>query len=1003
MTCQFPAAPPKFSRVPTVRTGDSAQATALRDAVKLGPEKILNPARLAAGGGIKAERPIMVLLAAGKGTRFGQEPKCAQLVNGVPLARHSIAAFQSFSSSPVICVVGYRHEQVAAALGGDNVYLLSENPAGGTAFAVYEAFSMAELERENPVVIVSMGDRIVPASVFRRLCQTHLGGVREADLTFLSAIYEPPRNRGKGRVIRDADRRVLGIVEQKDIDGIADEKVRQSLDGLTEGNCPLYAIRARTLRRHLEPLSNANAQRQYYLTDIIESLRRRGGEIRTITTTVAEPEYDLLCSDVTRPMDLALLEGVLKSSAGPGKPGVPGVEQAAALIRADRPSGQAVSIARQLEELVEAARKLGFKPDQPVAIGISGGRLRIAFMHPDMGRFFGPAWQMPTGACDATGREQIVVLMQASEDRRIHLTPTNPEFQEKICSIPADIDCMYPGTEVADWYTYEGFGTRMAENLLLSLGYFTDEEVRARRKRRQPLPPASLWVSASMRRPFSLVGNAIASMRTVRTGTLGAKVQSALGRETFRGLRIVSAGDIPRGGFSSSSAVTVATKNAINALFDLGVPPDMLVHLSCQAEYGTGVRAGSLDQATEQKGRAGQGTLISSNPKDNYRIIATYPVPAARFQVVFPYSVDRDRAAWSWSAGVYSDQSRPGRQTTGEMRKMTGKAAELAAILLRLPLEQDFFKLLEDDFVRDGTLGAANRRWVGEVLRKIPLLISQAELKERVEAHRSWHVDQLAEVEKLDPSAAAEKTNTTFDSLFAGWRDPRLRRRRANAEAVEETGVPLRAMAAYLFCEAAKNFHLIRHPDDWIQWVSRSQWGDRAFAIDPARLPDKAAMMSALDWEKGLSGPALMERWLERFGAEPFDFNRGLQDSDLAPDCCPPLHLFEGTNFFRGLALLDLAEAMLKRAFGSDAVAVRVNAAGQGDFFQVHVDSTQARIEAVKEFIRAAFYRRFGLSPEQEFVEPHPGGGAVGINLKRFDQLPDLVRALDRVSAGAGS
>ena len=41
---------------------------------------------------------------------------------------------------------------------------------------------------------------------------------------------------------------------------------------------------------------------------------------------------------------------------------------------------------------------------------------------------------------------------------------------------------MYPGVDIADWYTYEGFGTRMAENLLLSLGYFTDDELEARRQ-----------------------------------------------------------------------------------------------------------------------------------------------------------------------------------------------------------------------------------------------------------------------------------------------------------------------------------------------------------------------------------------------------------------------------------------------------------------------------------------------------------------------------------------
>ena len=989
--------PPKVCGVSTQSASSDGKSAKLRDAATLAIEKLLDPQAAAKGVPVKPDSPTLVLLAAGKGTRFGQEPKCAQLVNGIPLARHSIEAFRCFSPSPIICVVGYRYQQVAAALGDDNFYVRSENPAGGTAFAAYEAFSIPDLERQNPVLIVTMGDRIVPGAIFRRLYETHMASPREADLTFLTAVYEAPKNRGKGRIIRGADGKVLGIVEQKDIDAIPDEKLRKSLDDLTEGNCPLYAIRARSLRARLEDLSNDNAQRQYYLTDLIEVIRREGGEIRTISTTLAEPEYDLLCSDVTRPMDLALLEGVLRSAARSDAAEGAEVEETAAIIRAERPAVQTASIAMQLEELAATGPKLGFKPDQPVSIGISGGRLRIAFMHPDMGRFFGPAWQMPTGAGDPAGREQIVVLMQCSEDRRIHLTPTNPEFQEKICSIPADIDCMYPGAEVGDWYSYEGFGTRMAENLLLSLGYFTDGELQKRREQAQPLPPSSLWISTSMRRPFSLVGNAIASMRTVRSGSLGGKVQAALGRENFTGLRIVSSGNIPRGGFSSSSAVTVATKNAINALFDLGIPADLLVHLSCQAEYGTGVRAGSLDQATEQKGRAGQGTLLSSNPQDNYRIIGTYPVPSERFHVLFPYSVDRDRAAWRWSANVYAAEPDTGRQTTGEMRKMTGKAAELAAILLQLPVEQDFFKRLESDFVQDGQLGSESRRWVADMLRNTPLLITQEELRETVERHRQWHTEQVAEVEKLDAAAAAKKTDTTFASLFAGWRDPVLSRAISTGRFVEERGVPLRAMLGYLFAEVAKNFYLIHHPDEWIEWVSRSQRGDRCFEIDPDGLPDVGEMLSPMDWERGLSGAPLMELWLERCGAMPFDFNRGLGDDDLSSSTPPELHRIEGSNFFRGLALIDLIEAMLKRAFGRDAVAVRVNAAGQGDFFQVHVDTEKAGLNAVKDFVRQAFYRRFGLTPEEEFVEPHPGGGALGVRLERFQQLPDLVRALGRV------
>ncbi len=153
-------------------------------------------------------------------------------------------------------------------------------------------------------------------------------------------------------------------------------------------------------------------------------------------------------------------------------------------------------------------------------------------------------------------------------------------------------------------------------------------------------------------------------------------------------------------------------------------------------------------------------------------------------------------------------------------------------------------------------------------------------------------------------------------------------------------------------------------------------------------------MEGKFEWENGCTGPALLERWLQRFGAKPFDYQRGLDDDSLSSSEPPELHKLEGASFFRGLALIDLAEAMLKRALGTDAVAVRVNAAGQGDYFQVHVDTQKAASADVKQFLRLAFYNRFGLSPEPEFVEIHPGGGAVGVRLNRYDSLSHLVQKL---------
>ena len=976
------------------------ETRALRHAVRVGPEKLLARASAPGAADISGDTPVLLMLAAGKGTRFGQEPKCIHPVLGVPLARHSINAFRELTAGPVIAVVGYRHNEVAAALGNDTRFVLSENPTGGTAFAAFEAFSVPHLLETNPLVVISMGDRVVPGSIFRRLLDMHRGGKREADLTFLTARYEPPRHQGKGRVLRDAAGRVARIVEQKDISAEADPLTQQALESLTEGNCPLYVVRAATLHRHLGALTNANAQAQFYLTDIVSAIRDEGGDIRTITTSPNEPEYDLLCSDVTRPQDVAVLEGVLSRQPG-AAPRRDEWELLAETIRDGRPAGQVASIARQLRELCDAAKreKLGFKPDEPVAIGISGGRLRIAFMHPDMGRFFGPAWQMPIGAGDENGGEQIVVLAQRADDGRIHLFPLDPKYRESVNFVPADGDSMYPGDEVSDWHSYEGFGTRMSETLLLSLGYFSDEEVEARRTKNLPLPPASLRVATNMRRPFALVGNAIASLRTLREGHVGAKVQASLGRENFGGLRLVCTGGIPQGGFSSSSALTVATKNALNALYQLEISSDLLVHLACQAEYGTGVRAGSLDQATEQKGRAGEGTLISSNPADNYRILGTYTVPSERFRVIFPYTVERDRGAWRWSWGVYGESAAAGAAlTTGEVRKMTGKAAEIAAILVQLPLDTCFFKEIEAELLATGVLSMERRRWVCQILRQLPLLVGREELRAQVMARRDWYCGDLMRIGSLDRATANHKTTSAFDSLFTGWREPVLRRGVAGGRVVTEAGVPLRAMVAYLFGEVAKNFWLIHHPDEWIECVTRSQRGDCSIAIDPARLPERAAMEGALAWEKDVQGADRLNRWLERHGAVPHDFNRQLDDATLAAAVPPELHDWAGGSFFRGLALIDLAEAMLKRAFGETAVAVRVNAAGQGDYFQLHVDSRQASVEDVKAFVRTAIYRRFGLSPEPEFVETFPGGGAMACRLNRFTDLQRVVSQLGEAS-----
>ena len=93
--------------------------------------------------------PVLVMLAAGRGTRFGRAPKCVQPVCGQALARHSVEAFRRVSSGPVVCLVHYQQDEVVEALGDDLIYVHSDNPAGGTAFAAFETLSLERLESEE--------------------------------------------------------------------------------------------------------------------------------------------------------------------------------------------------------------------------------------------------------------------------------------------------------------------------------------------------------------------------------------------------------------------------------------------------------------------------------------------------------------------------------------------------------------------------------------------------------------------------------------------------------------------------------------------------------------------------------------------------------------------------------------------------------------------------------------------------------------------------------------
>jgi bifunctional UDP-N-acetylglucosamine pyrophosphorylase/glucosamine-1-phosphate N-acetyltransferase len=220
-----------------------------------------------------------VVLAAGKGTRMKSErPKVLHEVCGRPLAAYPTEAAVAAGASPVVVVVGHQAEAVEAAL----VAALPTAPLRfavqaeqrGTAHAVLAARE-ALRGHTGPIAILSGDTPLLSAATVRALLDAR--SRERAALAFATMPLDDPR--GYGRVVRDAAGRPVRVVEEKD----ASPEQR----AIREANAGLYCADARFLWEALGQVGAANAQREFYLTDLI-ALAASGPGVVAVPVSAAE-------------------------------------------------------------------------------------------------------------------------------------------------------------------------------------------------------------------------------------------------------------------------------------------------------------------------------------------------------------------------------------------------------------------------------------------------------------------------------------------------------------------------------------------------------------------------------------------------------------------------------------------------------------------------------------------------------------------------------------------
>ncbi len=212
-----------------------------------------------------------IILAAGKGTRMKSDlHKVLHPIAARPMLMHLMASVDALNPTKKVVVVGSGKAQLEAALAG-SAELAVQEPQFGTGHAVQQAQNA--LAGFDGDILILYGDvPFVPTATMEAMV-TRLHAPDAPAVVVLA--FEPEDPTGYGRVIVE-NGRIIKMVEQKDATE-AEKAVKLSNSGL-------MAVNARDLFPLLDRVTNDNAQKEYYLTDIVNIAHEDGRMCVAVTT-----------------------------------------------------------------------------------------------------------------------------------------------------------------------------------------------------------------------------------------------------------------------------------------------------------------------------------------------------------------------------------------------------------------------------------------------------------------------------------------------------------------------------------------------------------------------------------------------------------------------------------------------------------------------------------------------------------------------------------------------
>lgn len=221
-----------------------------------------------------------IILAAGKGVRMRSAlPKALSRVSGKPMIEFLINSARRSKIDDILVVGGYKIGLLRKSLAGHKLKIIKQRRLLGSADAVKQAST--HFKNFNGIILVLYADTpLISHATIKAMLKKHIS--TKSDVTVLSASVEDAKE--YGRVARDKNGKVCGIVEHADI-VMTHNAIRTTQ---YEINAGAYCFNAKKLFEGLSRIKKNKIKGEYYLTDIITYFYDKGYKASSYITKDAD-------------------------------------------------------------------------------------------------------------------------------------------------------------------------------------------------------------------------------------------------------------------------------------------------------------------------------------------------------------------------------------------------------------------------------------------------------------------------------------------------------------------------------------------------------------------------------------------------------------------------------------------------------------------------------------------------------------------------------------------